>query len=643
MSFDERHFHGWLREQIQAAESYGLIDLRGRGWWDLSETEQLRHAAYWLCELKTRADAGDAGAETFFRLFNRPAPPHVPTAEMDRARLPGRLIVITSYFNPCGFERRRTNYDRFAQGLASQGVELWTIELSFDGRFELPEGPRRFRVRGASRNLMWQKERLLTILLEQLPRDVDKVAWVDCDVVFENQDWARVTSEVLERVVVAQLFDEVVFLGPDYAPSVWGRSATQRGVIASNVWKFGDAHPGFAWAARRSLLDRHGFVSDQIGGSGDAVMAIAWMGAFDHGQLSRYGDEMRRVILEWAKPVYEEVQGRVGYVPGRIRHLWHGSYDDRRYDDRLRALRAAGFDPRRHIAVDVRTGLYAWTDQAPRTLRTLMGDYFRDRREDGTEKAAQSPPVTCIMVTGHRAERLEYARQAAVSWAWQTYKPKRLVILNTNPDEVSVITPDLAECLEDCYGIDPFTQIAEHIWPWANDRTLGNLRNLAFQLADTDCVVQWDDDDVSHPGRLAYQVRHWREHTAVVFMHESHVSERTGEMVIATAEHWGCGGFPGTLMVDRRDAGLYPHDRKAEDTVLVERLRRSGSLISLDNPPTLYVRRWTGFNTWDEAHVIDDRKRDGGRPPTDTEIRLIRQLIERAETWNRSLLIASQK
>ena len=211
---------GWLLDQIQAAESYGLVNLRAIGWWDLPADQRLQVAAYELCRLKTAAEHGDGQAQTFFRLFNRMmAPPWLPRAEVDEVSLPGRLAAITSYYNPAGYVTRRENYDRFAQGLEMQGVELWTIELSFDGRFELPKGPRTFRVRGGRRHIMWQKERLLTLLLARLPADIDKVAWIDCDVLFCNPTWPQMTCDALEKVHVVQLFDEVEFLGRDVRPA----------------------------------------------------------------------------------------------------------------------------------------------------------------------------------------------------------------------------------------------------------------------------------------------------------------------------------------------------------------------------------------------------------------------------------------
>ncbi len=61
---------------------------------------------------------------------------------------------------------------------------------------------------------IWQKERLLNILLDRLPKRITKVAWLDADLLFLNSDWARLASESLETWAAIQLFDYV---------RIWGR------------------------------------------------------------------------------------------------------------------------------------------------------------------------------------------------------------------------------------------------------------------------------------------------------------------------------------------------------------------------------------------------------------------------------------
>lgn len=94
------------------------------------------------------------------------------------------LAVVTAYFNPCNYSSHRSKYGRFRRHLAP--VDLFTAELSFDGNFVIEDS---IRFSGTASNVMWQKERLLNLVVERLPDKYDKIAWIDADLMFCNDDW----------------------------------------------------------------------------------------------------------------------------------------------------------------------------------------------------------------------------------------------------------------------------------------------------------------------------------------------------------------------------------------------------------------------------------------------------------------------
>jgi hypothetical protein len=72
---------------------------------------------------------------------------------------------------------------------------------------------------------------------------------------------------------------------------------------------------GLAWAARRELLDQHGFFDACIIGGGDRAMASAAYHCFDelmksHSMNKRQQDR----YVGWAKPFYESVRAEIGYT-----------------------------------------------------------------------------------------------------------------------------------------------------------------------------------------------------------------------------------------------------------------------------------------------------------------------------------------
>lgn len=104
------------------------------------------------------------------------------------------------------------------------------------------------------------------------------------------------------------------------------------------------------------------------------------------------------------------------------------------------------------------------------------------------------PTVCCIMLT---RDRPAMAKRAVESFRRQTYANKRLLIYNSNtPIEYGhVPLPGIA--LGDGVSEIP-----------AGDRglTIGELRNKANERADYDVLCHWDDDEWSHPNRIAEQV-----------------------------------------------------------------------------------------------------------------------------------------
>ena len=303
------------------------------------------------------------------------------------------LAVVTCYFNPCGFKTRRENFDRFYAAAQSQGADIYVIEAAecatgsaSDPLYELPDDlPNLHRVQFASR--LWQKERLLNILIERLPGKYNQVAWVDCDVLFDNPDWVQQTSELLERHHVLQLFEQASFLNQAGVPSKWwsDREGVTRSSVAAKQGKersLGVVHPGLAWAGRREWIREIGLWDQHIVGSGDSVMVHGFYGWQNKWHMSLTSQAVIEAAATWSRAAYQLIGGNVGCVPGLIRHLWHGDRKHRKYDDRLFYTRLANFDPAKHLERNS-IGCWEWSKKAPPEMVEQIETYFRERREDG--------------------------------------------------------------------------------------------------------------------------------------------------------------------------------------------------------------------------------------------------------------------
>src|SRR5208283_3793708 len=102
--------------------------------------------------------------------------------------------------------------------------------------------------------------------------------WLDGDIQFLNDEWIEQALSALDSYPLAQLFDRVVNGGAASLGMVAYRSLTgqKKGRTvrrAGTMECFGRS--GYAWAARREVLDQTGFYDRCIVGGGDAVMGCA--------------------------------------------------------------------------------------------------------------------------------------------------------------------------------------------------------------------------------------------------------------------------------------------------------------------------------------------------------------------------------
>lgn len=322
------------------------------------------------------------------------------------------LWAITSYFNPMGSARRRANYRAFRRHL---GVPLATIEWAQHGAFELRSDDADLLVQVQGGSLLWQKERLLNLLLPRLPAHCRYVAWLDCDIVFERDDWAPAAVDALQTARVVQLYQQARILqrtALDQVPHIdhWGQvpaPLTLTGVMAAiparaDLARWGQAQieptvtatrpsPGFAWAAQRQLLAEHPLLDVWVVGGGDAANCFAALGIPEPvAQRHGLGAAHRAHYLARAHALAAAVDGRVAHLPGTLHTLWHGDLDDRHYRDRHRLLVDHGFDPGRFLE-PADSGVWQWTSAAG-ALPEVVRNYFRQRHEDGNPRDAASGP-----------------------------------------------------------------------------------------------------------------------------------------------------------------------------------------------------------------------------------------------------------
>ncbi len=309
------------------------------------------------------------------------------------------MWAITSHFNPVGYKRRLSNYRIFRANLE---VPLVTVELSFDGRFELTDDDADIIIQISGGAVLWQKERLLNLAIRAVPSNVKNIAWLDCDVILKRADWVDGAKRQLNEFNIVQLFSDVVHLNSedceksDYhnghmsvpgiaslpnARELLSLGRQERDYIKFVMKKEQLWHTGLAWAANRRLLEDHGFYDAAIVGGGDSWMVSAMYGQFEATIKKCLLNATRQQhYLRWAIPFHKSVAERIGHVSGTIYHLRHGEIKKRGYVDRQEWLTSFNFDPDKDLKIGP-NGAWEWTRPRPE-LESFLMRYFINRAED---------------------------------------------------------------------------------------------------------------------------------------------------------------------------------------------------------------------------------------------------------------------
>lgn len=94
-------------------------------------------------------------------------------------------------------------------------------------------------------------------------------------------------------------------------------------------------HVGFAWGARRSLLNEVKLYDRALIGGADHIMAHAAAGHIPHLCIRKGFEDDIVAVEDWSKRFYDVVQGELGFVSGTLLHFWHGDITKRRYLKRV--------------------------------------------------------------------------------------------------------------------------------------------------------------------------------------------------------------------------------------------------------------------------------------------------------------------
>lgn len=273
------------------------------------------------------------------------------------------MAILFVIFNPTFSKRIIMNYWYTRKNFENQNLPVFTIELVYEGR--KPEIDDAVHVR--SNSFMFHKENLYRILETHIPKKYTKLAFLDCDLIFNDPEWYNLTSQKLDSFDAVQPFEYANWLDLSYVNVLMTRLPSAKLDHYNSTY-----HPGFAWCMKRSFYNEVGFFDFALSGSGDTLSFIAWT-------KSEWKDNpsVPKALRKKFKEFCNLRKPKIDYVEKVfVNHLFHGGRSNRNYVERHKMLSEDNIDDLVYKNDD---GVYEWKNEHK---NGLFFSYFSNRKDD---------------------------------------------------------------------------------------------------------------------------------------------------------------------------------------------------------------------------------------------------------------------
>lgn len=275
-----------------------------------------------------------------------------------RYRVHQDAVIISCFYNPQGNPYRLLAFQKWYRSIRHMPHRIVECLIGPNAKSQLPKSP--YITQVYTDSLLWHKETLLNKIVRDLPPEFKYVFWVDADVLFTNLNWLRDGVKALQTYAnIIQPFEYCVHLKrnqiePDFDldrhrinvgnalrhPQLWrsfaavyetARCCDSHRKLAQEYNYDKHGHTGFAWGARREVLENCPLYEKCFVGGGDHIIAHAAAGQIPHTCIrAAFADNIESVEA-WSRKFFSQVNGHIGYVPGDLYHIWHGDIKARNY------------------------------------------------------------------------------------------------------------------------------------------------------------------------------------------------------------------------------------------------------------------------------------------------------------------------
>jgi hypothetical protein len=296
------------------------------------------------------------------------------------------FAVITTFFNPQKSLNRYNNFLKFVDHMKEQKIPLYVAEgYYYKDTPQLTNNDCDNLFTFEYYDILWQKERLLNLLIEKLPKEIDAIGWFDADIIFLCDNLKDQCIEALSYYPVIQPWSICNFLNDNGSINRIFKSMAYYN-FENNFKEVNQRknHPGYAWCIRREELEKiNGFYDTMICGNGDTFMAMGFYGHLNYPFLKQ--EKITSAATEhfsrWWNICNKIINKEVSYLNITINHLYHGTHENRRYWERVKCLFENGFDPNIHLDF-AENKTYKYSSKAPLIIKDYIKDLLLGRKDD---------------------------------------------------------------------------------------------------------------------------------------------------------------------------------------------------------------------------------------------------------------------
>jgi hypothetical protein len=263
-----------------------------------------------------------------------------------------------------------------------ENIQLYIVEIVYPGqKYIITDSSNKNHLQLSADTALWHKENMVNLGVKKLlPNKWKAFAWIDADIEFENPNWAHDCLRVLNgKYDIVQLWSHCTDLD-NYGNTMNVFSSAGYQHAQGKKYKnkgFDYWHPGFAWAMTRKGYEKiNGLYDKAILGSGDNIILFSLMGMGVKAIHHESTDSYKQSILDYQSKINHL---RFGYIPGVIKHYYHGSKKNRKYSERWKILVNHSYSP---SMIRYKDGIIVPTEQFPEKLKYDILHYFKERNED---------------------------------------------------------------------------------------------------------------------------------------------------------------------------------------------------------------------------------------------------------------------